>query len=883
MNDDLGNAIVSHTYGAEGGQNQSLVLDPELNGGNAYVQHTAGSTAGGSAFSAGTQMDGERYPGCSEDEESSLVINEVLAIPQDDVNGDGATDDGDAFVELFNLTTIDRNISGWTLSDATRVRHVFPDGSAIVGQCGLVIFGGGEFDFPFTGSDVQVASEGSLGLDANGDTLTLQDAQGRVVTTMTYASAPSGDSLNLDPDQSGSSYSPHQVVGGDDNTYSPGSAADGGPFQGCPEELNPVEIWEIQGSGFGTPLEDQIVLTVGNVVTGVAGNGFYMQTPDDRSDGDESTSDGIFVFTSGPPGVSVGDVVDVSGEVTEFFDLTEFTRGPEVEVVESGAELPEAVILDSTMPDPSATSPEEAFEHLECMRVEFSGGTVCESIDRFGEHRAVASDVRAFREPGIRAPGEPGAPIWDGNPEVFEMDIDELGLDPIELPAGATIERCVGIVNYTFGDYQVLPVELVADASFEVRAVREPAANEITFGTQNLFDLVDNIDDPVIDEEVVLPGDYAARLEKHSRAIREVLQSPTVLAVQEVENKTVLEALADRIGDDDPSVSYTAHLEIGNDPGGRNLGFLVRDNVDVESVEQLATDAVFEGGATPLPLYSRPPLLLDASVGAFAFKVVCVHLRSMSDIDDEDPARADFVRQRRLEQAQWLADYVQSVQEDDPAVRLIVAGDFNAFPFTDGYVDVMGLITGTPDDAGALIEGNQVVDPPLENQVLSVPEDDRYSTVFFGNAQVVDQVITSSALSALVTDVQFGRSNADFPNSLATDSSTPLRASDHDGLVVYVGVEDSGLTFIRGDFNVDGQVNITDPIALLGFLFVGDQLVRCEEAADIDDDEQINITDPINLLQFLFAGGASPAAPFPECGAGTEGESSSCDSFPPCN
>ena len=67
-----------------------------------------------------------------------------------------------------------------------------------------------------------------------------------------------------------------------------------------------------------------------NIVTAVVSNGFFMQTPDGRSDGMADTSDGIFVFTGSPAGVTSGDSVDVTGRVQEFFGMTEISQNPKV-------------------------------------------------------------------------------------------------------------------------------------------------------------------------------------------------------------------------------------------------------------------------------------------------------------------------------------------------------------------------------------------------------------------------------------------------------------------------------------------------------------------------------------------------------------------------
>ena len=67
--------------------------------------------------------------------------------------------------------------------------------------------------------------------------------------------------------------------------------------------------------------------------------------------------------------------------------------------------------------------------------------------------------------------------------------------------------------------------------------------------------------------------------------------------------------------------------------------------------------------------------------------------------------------------------------------------------------------------------------------------------------------------------------------------------------------------FRRGDSNGDGSLNITDPISLLGFLFLGGERPPCFDAADADDSGALEITDPIRILNHLFLGGEPLPAP----------------------
>jgi len=179
-------------------------------------------------------------------------------------------------------------------------------------------------------------------------------------------------------------------------------------------------------------------------------------------------------------------------------------------------------------------------------------------------------------------------------------------------------------------------------------------------------------------------------------------------------------------------------------------------------------------------------LLLQAKLADSSdVAVLAVHLRSLIGIDDASDGPR--VRQKRHEQAVSVANMVQTLQTSNPNIRLVVAGDFNAFQFTDGYVHVLGQIMGTPASAGeALIPGTDLVNPDLTNAILSLPANELYSFVFAGSAQVLDHILVSQKLQPSVTGIQYARANSDAAESFETDAATALRASDHDGLVLFV-------------------------------------------------------------------------------------------------
>jgi Zn-dependent metalloprotease len=74
-----------------------------------------------------------------------------------------------------------------------------------------------------------------------------------------------------------------------------------------------------------------------------------------------------------------------------------------------------------------------------------------------------------------------------------------------------------------------------------------------------------------------------------------------------------------------------------------------------------------------------------------------------------------------------------------------------------------------------------------------------------------------------------------------------------------------GVPVKRGDANEDGAFNLTDPVAILDYLFRGGAGV-CAAAADVNGAGDLNITDAVYALAYLFQGGPAPPSPFPDCG-----------------
>ncbi|HVR74509.1 MAG TPA: hypothetical protein VMT52_09265, partial [Planctomycetota bacterium] len=101
--------------------------------------------------------------------------------------------------------------------------------------------------------------------------------------------------------------------------------------------------------------------------------------------------------------------------------------------------------------------------------------------------------------------------------------------------------------------------------------------------------------------------------------------------------------------------------------------------------------------------------------------------------------------------------------------------------------------------------------------------------------------------------------------------------------IFFPGTPLQAAQYIRGDADASGELEITDGIRVLGYLFLGNpESLDCEDASDADGSGTINISDAIYVLQYLFSGGPAPPAPFPGCGADPTEDGLGCEAYPAC-
>jgi predicted extracellular nuclease len=603
-------------------------------------------------------------------------------------------------------------------------------------------------------------------------------------------------------------------------------------------------ISEVQGEKNVSPFERQSVKLTG-IVTARTRSGFFLQSPDDKTDNNPATSEGIFVFTKSEPGgeATVGNLVSVTGMITEFrpksepasLSITELSVMKDkdtISVDSKAAVLPKPVTL--TMVD-FASNKIDQLEKYEGMRVAVETmTTVAPTKGRVDDKTgtAVSDGVffgvlkgipRPFREPGMdiydvaSAPEKererlkkdfPKMPIFDSNPEAIRVDSDEqLGAQTINVTSKAEIKNLVGVMHYGYQKYTILPDadgKPVVSGLIKTQPLSQISERQFSLVGMNLENFFDDEDDPKMKEDIVTSEAFQNRMKKISMAIRDYMRFPDAIGTIEVENLAVLKKLADKINadavaDKQTNPKYEAYLIDGNDGRGIDVGFLVKSTrVKVVDVTQIGKDEKFK---TPdgkdENLHDRPPLMLQATIDdaktgkPFAFTVVVNHLKSFLGVDDPKDGGAR-VRLKREMQAEFLAKMLNERQKLNPNERIVLLGDFNAYQFNDGIGDIIGTIKGTPAPKDqVLTASDDLVNPDLIDLVDLIKPEQCYSYSFDGNAQDIDHMIVTQAMKKHLAGYGFVRFNADFPEIYRNDANRVERFSDHDAAIGFFNLDET--------------------------------------------------------------------------------------------
>ena len=511
-------------------------------------------------------------------------------------------------------------------------------------------------------------------------------------------------------------------------------------------------VGQIQGESHRSAYVGQAVVTTG-IVTAVDSNGFYLQ---DAGDGNARTSDGIFVFTSTPPEVFAGDLVSVSGRVSEFvggtggLTVTQIVS-PTIDIASYGNVLPAATLIGTggllpptqTIDDDRLTTYDPAtdgidfWESLEGMRVTIDNPlVVSNTTSDFGETDVVAS--LGVGATGVNDRGGITISAGDYNPEKIQIDGDSAIFSDFapNYTVGDQLSSVTGIVNYAFARYEVLVTEAVT-VTKDVTLTRETTAlvgdaDHMSLATYN----VENLDASDNKYDIL-----AANIVYNLRA-------PDVIGLQEIQdaNGAASGGSLSGVPTANGLIAAIAKLGYGNykyveiapatanstggEPNGniRN-GYLYND----DRVDYVAGSATLITGSAYSN--SRNPLAAQFAFNGETVFAINVHSTSRGGSDPlwgatQPPTDAGDAA--RTAQAAGVKAWVQDKLASDPGLNVAILGDWNGFAFENAQTQLTD-----PARGGVFTNLNTLLAP-----------EERYSYLFEGNAQQLDNILVTGGLLA---------------------------------------------------------------------------------------------------------------------------------------
>ncbi|MFG2663214.1 endonuclease/exonuclease/phosphatase family protein [Streptomyces sp. NPDC048387] len=570
-----------------------------------------------------------------------------------------------------------------------------------------------------------------------------------------------------------------------------------------------VRIHDIQGTTRISPLNGKAVTGVQGIVTGVrtyGSRGFWIQDPD--ADDNPATSEGIFVFTSSAPTVAVGDAVKVSGTVGEYVpggaasgnqSVTQITK-PTVTVLSSGNALPEATVVNEySVPAEYAPAGDPAaggsingltldpsryaldyYESLEGMNIRIGTSRVVGATDPYAE---LWVTVKGWENTVKRGGTLYGSYESQNTGRLQIQQLAPLAQQPF--PVANVGDRLTGTTEgpldfNQFGGYTLVARTLgtVKAGTLAPEKTKAQSPGELAVATYN----VENLD----------PTDPQEKFDNLAKAVVQNLASPDIVALEEIQDdngakndgtvsaeETIKKFTAAVVAAGGPAYEWRSispeNGKDGGEPGGNIRQVFLFNPARVSFTDRAAGDALTATGvarengkaalthspgridpANPAWTDSRKPL-----AGEFVFRgrtvfVIANHFSSKGGDEGLASQHQPPVRkseEKRLLQAQAVNTFVKDILAADKNADVLALGDINDFEFSNTAKAL--------EDGGALFSA-----------IKSLPKAERYSYVYQGNAQVLDQILVSPAIKNYAYD------------SVHINAEFSVQNSDHDPQVL---------------------------------------------------------------------------------------------------
>lgn len=572
----------------------------------------------------------------------------------------------------------------------------------------------------------------------------------------------------------------------------------------------------------------------------------------------------------------VGDEIIVTGKVSEYYNYTELVSPLSLlmDPVNHYADVDAVIPAFDANPPPAVSDSNVYWERRQSMRARIASGSIVSSariifspVDaEVWVTPAGYSPIMSRSDPFARRAFRDAHPLddnydpnnWDGNG--YRVDIGSMGIkgasgnmDDVIDPLRAfdvLAQPVVGGVNYTYSKYRVeidgqptvtQPVNPTANNPPQVFD-RTLAYSIADYNLENLYDYRNNpasgcdfstdsgcpaaapfpsAVNPPFDYVPASQAAYDQRVSEIASQIINVLKSPDILMVQEVENQDMckfvtgvltcgsggdgqpdsLQDLALAIKAIDSSVDYASAFDAdASDLRGILPAFMYRtDRVqlapttgdpilgstnpvissygsvsyDADISNPKALNAPYTGTGACETSYVFPRA---ATVGLFRIRGTGASADVYQDVyivNNHFKSTPNTCVAHRTEQANYNAAIVAAIQAANPSAKVVVGGDLNVYPRPDDPV----APPGTPNDQLKALYDNAHLKNLLDVLLTQAPAS-AYSYVYGGMAQTLDQMFVNQNLLPLLQQFRIAHVNSDFPPDLP--GSDARGTSDHD-------------------------------------------------------------------------------------------------------
>lgn len=598
--------------------------------------------------------------------------------------------------------------------------------------------------------------------------------------------------------------------------------------------------------------------------------GFYLQEEDADSDGDATTSEGIFIYQNGlPTGVQVGDRVTVIGTATEYFGETQI-NATEIIVESSDNALPTAAEITFPIanvienPDGLLIADLEAYEGM-LVSIE-QDMTVADLFDygRFGEiglsatgrletyTQSHAPDVEGFAD-YTEAAVKNTVTLDDGltsqNPATLPYP-DGAYATGDGLSSGDTVSEITGVVRYSrssgsTGDenYRINPVEAPVFTDTDPRQETPPemggSLKVASFNVLNYFNGDGEGGGFPTSRGADSAEEFARQTDKLVAAISAI--DADVVGLIEIENDgygsdSAIASLVDALNAAMGAGTY-AYVDPGVDRLGSDeiaVGFIYKADA-VELVGDAAildktVDARFDSD-NMRPSLAQTFREID---GGGTFTAVVNHLKSKGspvdgvdgDIDQHDGA--GNANETRTLAAQALADWIATDPTHSGDKDVLVIGDLNSYAAED---PIQALLAGSDDVLGTADDLTQLHHDytygyPLDLNTAGQVQSFGTLDYALGSGSLTTQVTGAAAWHINSDEPGFIDYNTEFkpdnPDFYAPDA---FRSSDHDPVIVGLDLDPetvlARVEFVesrgrdKAVYSLDGETVATEAIRLV--------------------------------------------------------------------